>query len=91
MSGADHNGRPIAIFEDADETVPTDVLGDGEADRPQLLGQALGGLFFLRGKLGVGVNVLIKFDEVADLRFRRLFHFGNEWAWCGNDQSCKNE
>ena len=56
--GAHHDGGSVAIFVNGDQPGLADVLGDLEAERAHLRGEPGGGFHFLKGKFGMGVELL---------------------------------
>ena len=68
--GANHDGRPVAIFQHADNARLGDSFGHLDAGRPQLLRHAGGRLVFLERQLRMRVKMAIQLNQL------RLMGFG---------------
>ena len=81
--GAEHDDGARAVLEDGDDTGAADVFGDFKAQRSEFGGKFCGGLRFLRGELGVLMDidvdrVGIGVDGVYFLRMRRESGLGED-------------
>ena len=61
--GSEHEGRPLAVSQKADDAVPSDAPAHLEAQCLQLLSHALSGPRLLKGDLGVGVQVAVELEQ----------------------------
>src|SRR4051794_17929968 len=71
--GAEKERFALAVLKHGNHAIPTDALGNVIPGGAQLISEALGGLRFLVGKLGVGVEVEIELLEVGVLFFNLRF------------------
>ena len=65
--GADQDGGPGAVLDDADDAVAADFGGHLETEGIQLLGQSCSRLFLFVGKFGMRMQLFVEFFQGADL------------------------
>jgi hypothetical protein len=72
--GANEDRRAVAVLEDADDAMPTDFLGDFEAEGLEFLRQSRGGFLFLVGQFRECVKLFVKRVEAFDLGIDAFVH-----------------
>src|SRR5437868_2302184 len=87
--GAHHDGGAVAIPVDGDQPGLADIFGNFEAERAHLRGEPGCGFHFLKGKFGMGVELLVERIELWIVaRDRRLIAFlrlmTSSSAWAGS-------
>ena len=93
--GAHHDGGPVAVLVDRDQSGPAYAFGDLEPERAHF-GREPGGRFhFLKRKLGMGVEFLVERVELwivaRDRRLDRLLEIDNVELCVGRQQAGRNQ